>query len=157
LLSVPGVTPELFYGTYLPQADAAGNARLVRRPGLVDCLSVYGPQNQVDVNTAEPAVLAAIGMSPGAIAALLDRRRQEPILPDQLAAVAATAGPAAGRLRVGGRSIVTLRATARLRLDDGQFSNLRRTLAATVKYMPPGYPTDSPIHILRWYDTAWSQ
>jgi hypothetical protein len=23
-----------------------------------------------------------------------------------------------------------------------------------VKYMPVGY--DSPIHILRWYDTAWS-
>jgi len=27
-------------------------------------------------------------------------------------------------------------------------------VGAQVKYMPPGY--DSLIHILRWYDTAWS-
>jgi hypothetical protein len=47
-----------------------------------------------------------------------------------------------------------MRATARLRLDNGQLSSLRRTVAAMVKYMPQGY--DAPIHILRWYDTAWS-
>ena len=28
------------------------------------------------------------------------------------------------------------------------------SVGAMVKYMPKGY--DSPIHILRWYDTAWS-
>jgi general secretion pathway protein K len=155
LLSVPGVTPELFYGTYLPQQDAEGGMHLVRRDGLVDCLSVYGRGGQVDVNTAPPAVLAAVGMNPGAIGAVMARRSQGPILADQLAGVEGTAGEAAGRLRVGGHSIITMRATARLRLDTGQLSDLRRTLAATVKYMPPGY--DSPIHILRWYDTAWSQ
>jgi len=31
---------------------------------------------------------------------------------------------------------------------------LRRTTAAMVKFMPSGY--DSPIHILRWYDTAFA-
>jgi general secretion pathway protein K len=156
LLSVPGITPELFYGTYLPRQDEAGTVHLVRRPGLVDCLTVYGIHNDVDANTAEPAVLAAIGMPPDAIAALVARRSQAPILPDQLASVAATTGQGSARLSVGGHSIVTMRATARLRLPDGTFSSLRRTLAATVKYMPPGYPTDAPIHILRWYDTAWS-
>jgi len=38
----------------------------------------------------------------------------------------------------GGRSIVTIRATARLRLDNGKLSDLRRTVAAMVKYMPRG-------------------
>jgi len=154
LLAVPGITPELFYGTYVAQPGAAGGTRLVRRAGLVDCLSVYGLHDQVDANTAQPAVLAAVGMGPAAIAALLARRSQGPILPNQLGEVTAMAGAAGGKLRVGGHSIVTMRATARLRLDDGQFSNLRRTVAATIKYMPAGY--DAPIHILRWYDTAWS-
>lgn len=155
LLSVPGVTPELFYGTYVPQQDAAGGMHLVRRAGLVDCLSVYGLGSQVDVNTASPAVLAAVGMNPAAIAAVVARRNSGPILQDQFGDVTSMAGAAAGRLRVGGHSIVTMRATARLSLDNGQFSSLRRTVAAMVKYMPPGY--DSPIHILRWYDTAWSE
>jgi len=155
LFAVPGVTPELFYGTYAPQSDAAGGMHLVRHAGLADCLTVYGVHNDVDANTAEPAVLAAIGVSPAAIDALVARRAQGPILPDQLPSIQASAGPAGGRLRLGGHSIVTMRSTARLRLDNGQFSNLRRTLAATVKYMPAGY--DAPIHILRWYDTAWSE
>lgn len=154
LLAVPGVTPELFYGTYVPQQDATGAVHLMRRSGLVDCLSVYGIRNEVDANTADPAVLAAVGMSPAGIAALLAMRSQGPILPEQLGSVTALAGAAGGRLRLGGHSIVTMRATARLRLDDGQLSGLRRTLAATIKYMPPGY--DAQIHILRWYDTAWS-
>ena len=155
LLSVPGVTPELFYGTYGSQQNAAGGMSLTRRPGLVDCLTVYGRSPLVDVNTASPAVLAAVGMNPAAIAAVITRRGAGPILADQLGDVAGMAGEASGRLRVGGHSIVTMRATARLRLDDGHLSDLRRTVAAMVKYMPPGY--DAPIHILRWYDTAWSE
>jgi general secretion pathway protein K len=154
LLAVPGVTPELFYGTYAPQQDAAGGTHLARLPGLVDCLSVYGTGAQVDVNTASPAVLAAVGLSPAAIGVVLGRRAQGPIPVDQLGALSEAAGPSAGRLRVGGHSIITMRATARLRLDNGQLSSLRRTVAAMVKYMPQGY--DAPIHILRWYDTAWS-
>jgi general secretion pathway protein K len=92
LLSVPGVTPELFYGTYGPQQDAAGGMHLTRRPGLVDCLSVYGRGSQVDVNTASPAVLAAVGMNPGAIAAVVARRSAGPILQEQLGDVTAMAG-----------------------------------------------------------------
>ena len=151
LLSVRGITPDIFYGTYLP-SDVPGGARLLARPGLVDCLSVFGSNTRIDANTASPAVLAAIGVPPDVINALVARRNIGPFTEDQLNAFLAGAG--AGRLRVEGNSILTLRATARLRLENGQLSDLRRSAAALVKYMPPGY--DAPVHILRWYDTAWS-
>jgi general secretion pathway protein K len=152
LLLVKGVTPDIFYGTYVPVPDAelGGGPRLAPRAGLADCLSVFGSTQQVDANTAAPAVLAAIGLSPLAIQTLLQRRRGGPLTQEQLGDF----GAGSNRLRVEGHSIVTLRATARLRLDNGQLSDLRRTVGAQVKYMPAGY--DSPIHILRWYDTAWS-
>jgi len=154
LLSVKGITPELFYGTYVPAAQDAGAPRLSPRAGLVDCLSVFGSDGRVDANAAAPPVLAAIGLSPDAVNSLLERRRTAPFSDQQLSSFAASAGSGAGRLRVGGNSILTLRATARLRLVTGQLSDLRRTVAAQVKYMPDGY--DAPIHVLRWYDTAWS-
>src|ERR1022692_3044310 len=160
LLRVRGVTPDIFYGTYVPSQSLAaapaeaGAQRLIPRPGLVDCLSVYGSKDRVDANTASPAVLAAVGLSPYAIGALLQRRRMGPLLEDQLGAFLQSVGVGAARLRVGGNSIVTLRATAQLRLANGQVSDLKRTVAAQVKFMPTGY--DSPIHILRWYDMAWS-
>jgi hypothetical protein len=64
-------------------------------------------------------------------------------------------GSAGGsRMRTEGNSMVTFRATARLRLANGKLSDLRRTSAALVKYMPGG--SEVPYHVLRWYDTAWS-
>ncbi len=149
ILSVPGMTPEIFYGTYQRQADGA----LAPRGGAADCLSVFGTQDRFDANNAHPAVLAAAGLPPDLIAAVVARRSVAPFTDD--ADLAKFAGPAMARLRVGGNSIFTLRATARLRLPDGRFSDVRRTVGAMVKFMPPGF--DAPYHILRWYDTAWSQ
>jgi general secretion pathway protein K len=160
LLQVKGVTPDIFYGTYVPSPNATGAPsepgamRLIPRPGLADCLSVFGSKDRVDANTASPAVLAAVGVSPYAISALLQRRRVAPLGEDQLSGFLQSIGSRADRLRVGGNSIVTMRATAQLRLANGQISDLKRTVAAQVKYMPTGY--DSLVHILRWYDTAWS-
>lgn len=156
MLAVPGVTPELFYGTYVPTPDYAGMGvpRLQARPGLVDCLSVFGSSTSVDVNTAQPAVLAAIGLPPDAIALIVQRRSIMPFAAGEIGSVLGALGIPIDRLRVEGNSIVTMRATARLRLPNGQLSDLRRTVAAMVKYMPQGY--DSPIHILRWYDTAFA-
>ena len=57
-------------------------------------------------------------------------------------------------MRVGGNLVFTMRGTARLRLENGQQSDLKRTVAALVEYIPAGY--DAPIHILSWYDMAWS-
>ena len=103
---------------------------------------------------ASPAVLAAIGLSPMAVTALVEPGSRTPLTPGAVGAVHAIHGIPGVGLRVDGNSIVTLRATASLRLPNGKFSDLRRTVAAQIKYMPDGY--DAPIHVLRWYDTAWS-
>ena len=155
LLSVRGITPEIFYGTYVPaQGDpGAGEPRLIRRRGLVECLSVFGSKSRVDANTTDPAVLAALGMTPAGVQLLL-RERVVPLTPERLNQLQPMLGPAAQMLRLEGNSILTIRATARVRLPNGQLSDMKRTVAAQVKYMPAGYST--PIHILRWYDATWS-
>ena len=150
-----GVTPEIFYGTYVPvQGEPGqGGGRLIRRRGLVECLSVFGSRGLVDANTADPAVLAALGMGPDGILALL-RARQAGLTPERFAGLQGALGSGGQMLRLEGNSILTIRATAQVRLPNGQLSDMKRTVGAQVKYMPAGYPT--PIHILRWYDTTWS-
>ena len=154
LLLVKGVTPDIFYGTYVPAESESATAGMVPRYGLADCLSVYDSGGQVDVNTAPPPVLAALGIAPDAINALLARRKIAPLSDQELGSFLQSAGATPGRLRTGANSIVLLRATARLRLENGQLSDLKRSVAARVKYMPPGF--DQPMHVLRWYDHAWS-
>jgi general secretion pathway protein K len=153
MLNVQGVTPEIFYGTYVPAPEGApaGAPRLEARPGLIDCLSVFGAKDSIDINTAQPAVLAALGVLPEAIAAIVERRRQMPFLPKDVTSIGAPPGV---RFVAEGNSILTIRATAQVRLPNGGFSDVKRTVAAMVKYMPQGY--DSPIHVLRWYDTSFS-
>jgi general secretion pathway protein K len=158
LLLVRGVTPDLFYGTYAA-ADAADDPalsgpRLMRRGGLADCLSVYGARDRVDANTASPAVLAAIGLSPAAILALVQRRAMAPLKENELIGFMGGLGAPVHRLRVEGHSIVTMRATAQLRLPNGQLSDLKRTVGAQIKYGQRG--SKSAYDVLRWYDTAWS-
>jgi general secretion pathway protein K len=158
LLLVKGVTPDLFYGTYVPAetvdgADPAG-PRLLRRGGLADCLSVYGTTGQVDANTAAPAVLAAVGLSPYAVNALVERRKRSPLTMGELGAFLGGIGAPGNRLQVEGHSIVTMRATAQLRLPDGKLSDLKRTVGAQLKYLQK--TSKSAVDVLRWYDTAWS-
>jgi hypothetical protein len=121
----------------------------------VECLSVFGSKSQVDANTADPAVLAALGMTPDGVQALLRMRRASPLTPASLGQLAPMLGPAGQMLRLGGNTILTLRATARVRLANGQLSDMKRTVAAQVSYMLSG-GYSPPIHILRWYDTTWS-
>jgi hypothetical protein len=132
----------------------AAQGRMVRRSGLIDCLSVFGSKDRVDVNTADPAVLHALGMPDSGIQALVAVRSVTPLDVNKLGEMMPLFGVAGPMLRLEGNSIVTIRATGRVRNASGQLSDLKRTVAAMVKYMPQGY--DSPIHILRWYDTAWS-
>jgi general secretion pathway protein K len=153
LLSVRGVTPDIFYGTWAPAGNGdPAKAALVRHAGLNDCLTVYGSLGGVDVNTAEPAVLAAVGVSPDAIAAIMARRAAGPA-DEHMLEFAQSVGAGAG-LRTAGNAIITFRSTARLRLPDGKLSDMRRTVGAQVKFMPWG--SESPYYFLRWYDTAWS-
>jgi len=66
-------------------------------------------------------------------------------------------GISAPRMTTGGLSIWTLRATARLRKPDGTPSEVVRTASATVKLLDPQNYFMAPVHVLRWYDDAWSQ
>lgn len=63
ILLIKGVTPELYYGT-----DS--------RPGLIDCLSLYG-EGKININTAPKIVLRALSddMSPEVVDRLDDYRR----------------------------------------------------------------------------------
>jgi general secretion pathway protein K len=145
LLLVKGMTPELFYGSFA--RDPQG--RLYPRSGMKNCVSVYGTGGPVDVNSAEPAVLATVGLGPEAISAIVERRHANPFKTFQ-DLVAITQGAGSGHLQIGGGTIYTVRATAQLRLPAGGLSDLRRTVSAMVKLREPGY--NPPIEILRWYD-----
>jgi general secretion pathway protein K len=149
LLLVKGMTPDLFHGTLV--RDAQG--RLLPQTGLKDCVTVYGSTGSVDVNTASPAVLSAIGLPPDAVTAIVQRRHASPFRNQgELAPFIQIAGPAGGRLAVGGGgTIFTLRATGQLRLPDGRLSDLKRSVSGLFKFhLEPGYTP--PFEILRWYD-----
>jgi general secretion pathway protein K len=148
LLLVRGMTPELFYGTFVRDSEG----RLLPQAGLKDCLSIYGTQAGVDINFAQPAVLAAIGVNPAAVAAIIQRRHALPFRkPEEVAEIAKFAGPGGARLTIGGRTVYTLRATGRLRLPDGRTSDLSRTVSALMVFHEK--PVDTPrVEMLRWYD-----
>jgi general secretion pathway protein K len=148
LLLVRGVTPELFYGSYQPGPDG----RLLPRPGLRDCLSIYSTPGVIDVNSVQPAVMQALGIPPDAVAQIVAMRRRAPFrLPEQLANLPG-AGGAAGRLGFGSSSVITLRATASARLPNGRLSDMRRSVSALVAFLGEQYTPS--YHILRWYDNA---
>jgi general secretion pathway protein K len=149
VLLVKGMTPELFYGTF--ERDSEGH--LVPRGGLRDTITVYGGSDRIDVNTAPPALLAAVGLSPDMVAAILAARSVNPFRTmEQLASFIPP--ELLGRLGVGvGASMYTLRASARLRLANGQLGDLRRSVAALVKFYPSG--SGEPWQVLRWYDDEW--
>lgn len=150
LLLVKGMTPDLFYGTFV--RDAQG--RLLPQVGLRDCVSVFGSDGAMDINSVQPAVLAAIGLDPGVISAIVARRHAIPFrTAEEIAQIAQFAGPAAGRLTIGGNSIFTFRATGRLRTPDGRDSDLTRSVSALMKFHIHKKPVNTPpVETLRWYD-----
>jgi hypothetical protein len=150
LLSVRGVTPELFYGNY----SAEGQGQLYARGGLRDCFSVWGTSGAVDVNGASPAVLEAIGLTPAEVAQVVRRRTQKPFetgIELQEMRIPLT------RLRVGGGSMWTMRATARLRSPNGQPSETVRSAAVVVKYWDDMRGHSAPVQVVRYYGDAWSE
>jgi len=150
LLFVRGMTPELFYGNYI--SDAQG--RLYPRGGLRDCLSVYGSQGPFDANAASPALLEAIGLNPQQVDELMRRRNVQPLLPTDLQQL----GISNPRITVGGQFYMwTLRATARLRRPDGAPSEVVRSASALVKRQTDPRFASAPVHVLRFYEDAWSE
>ena len=149
VLLVKGMTPELFYGSYVRDPEG----RLVRRSGIRDCVSVNGSTTSFDVNTVEPALLVSIGLNPATVQQIVMRRRERPFRSmAELEPLRKFAGPAAQKLGFGGVAIYTLRATARYRLANGQLSESRRSVAATLRYFGP--QVNPPYHVLRWQDNA---
>jgi general secretion pathway protein K len=151
LLLVRGMSPELFYGNYTTGADG----RLYARGGLRDCLSVWGSNGPFDVNTSSPALMEAMGMPAGMVASVVARRQTRPF-----ANVGEVTEFGALPPRVSmnpGTSIYTLRATARLRLSSGAYSDVVRIAAATIRLAGPRPIPRPPAKVLRWYDDAWSQ
>ena len=144
LLAVRGVTPDIFYGTWAPAAangDPASST-LVRHSGLVDCLTVYGGLGAIQLGAAEPAVLSAIGTAPDVIQGIATQRAN------------GANSSEFTRIMMQGNAVFTFRSTARLKMPNGKYSDMRRTVAAQVKYEVQ--PSEVPYRVLRWYDTAWS-
>ncbi len=150
LLLIPGMTPELFYGSF----DRNSQGRLISRGGLKDCLSPYGAPNSFDANTAQPPLLLSLGISPTAVASMIAARRFRPFKTGQDVSIASQGSPGIERLMIGGNTIWNVRATAHLRLANGTYSDLTRSVAAKLKFLPPDY--SPPYQIMRWYDDAWS-
>jgi len=145
LLQIEGMTPGLYYGESLDNS----------RAGLRDCLSVFGSGSAVDVNWAQPATLLAVGLSPDDVSAIVQRRTIRPIFDyREVAELQQALGPFGQRLTLGGHSMYTLRATARMKQADGKLSDLRRTLAALVQFDPPGNSRKKPVgfQVIRWFD-----
>jgi type II secretory pathway component PulK len=149
LLLVRGMTTDLFYGSYRRNADGYAT----RQVGLRDCLTAVGANEAgFDINFVQPAVLAAVGVPALTINEIAAARRQRPIL--SLDQVSAWLPPdVVGRLRIGGDTAMTLRATARLYKPGGQqLSDLKRSVAVLIK--TGRTQRDPPLTILRWYDNA---
>jgi len=153
LLLVPGITPELYYGNYVPEGD-----RLSPRGGLRESLSVWGSNGPFDANAVSPALLETLGAAPAAIAQMMQRRAQAPFR--NLAEVAALSVPI-DRLEVNGEHLIwNIRATARLRRPDGSPSEVVRSASAVAKLvLPPRNRLRDPVQlrVLRFYEDAWSE
>ena len=146
LMFVRGVTPDMFYGTWVRNQTG----QLVRATGLKDCLALYGTNSQFDINMTAPPVLLSLGIPPDVATQIVARRSQRPFLTnEELNTVVQAAGPAAGKLRLGGGTVFTLRANATLRGSD-----VRRSVATVVKFNWDEKDEMTPYHILRWYDNA---
>src|SRR5579864_7197663 len=77
LLLVHGMTPEVFYGNYVPNSPDP-NSRLLATGGLRDCLSPWGSLGNFDINTASPALMEAFGIPAAAAASIVERRTVQP-------------------------------------------------------------------------------
>lgn len=152
LMYLPGVTPDLFHGTW----SRGPNGALQRLPGLKDCLTVYGINDAYDINTTPAPVLTSIGVPPDLVAAIVQRRTVRPFVSqNELGPLLGAAGPAGGKLRIGGNSTYTLRATATLRTQPPAFvSDVRRSASMVVKFNNNLKEDLTPYWILRWYDNA---
>jgi len=142
LLMVPGVTPDLLYGTY--RRNPAG--QLVRLGGLYNYLTLRGSAN-IDVNYASAEILRAAGLAPADIDRIVRIRAQRPVTADDIRDLGARNEGFSVGVR-GSTSHYTVWATARL--SNGRAT---RTVGARVR---TGSGTGAfGVQAVRWFDMAF--
>jgi hypothetical protein len=83
---------------------------------------------------------------------IVANRRAAPLTPEQFNVTRTLLGSAAGRFRIGGDNIYTLRAFARPRRADGKLSDLRRSASMTVQINSTLSPTGT--RVLQYRDNT---
>ena len=136
ILTVPGMTPDIFYGWW--ERNPAG--RLLERGGVMRHLTTR-PGMSLNVNYASPQVLLAAGVPDGLVADLVARREILPLDLSQLPATSAML-PSGETLTAGPSPAFTVRATALLKRRP-----VRRTATALVRL---GRLSEPPVGVVRW-------
>jgi general secretion pathway protein K len=140
LLMVPGVTPDLLYGTY--RRNPAG--QLVRLGGLYHYLTLRGSAS-IDANYAPVEVLRAAGLAPGDINRIVSIRAQRPLTADDIRGLTAQNEGFSVGVR-GSTTHYTVWATARL-------SNGRATRTVGARVLQTGGALG--VQPVRWFDMAF--
>jgi type II secretory pathway component PulK len=140
LLMVPGVTPDLLYGTY--RRNPAG--QLVRLGGLYHYLTLRGSA-RIDANYAPVEVLRAAGLAPGDINRIVSIRAQRPLIADDIRGLTAQNEGFSVGVR-GSTTHYTVWATARL-------SNGRATRTVGARVLQTGGALG--VQPVRWFDMAF--
>ncbi|MBI3694224.1 MAG: hypothetical protein HY238_05215 [Acidobacteria bacterium] len=140
LLTVSGMTPDIYYGWW-----DRDQGRLVERGGVSRYLTLLDGGSAVNVNYAAPAVLRAVGVPEGAIMAILEAREARVIDDAGRFGVGSLAGGMA--LAGGGSAAYTVRATAQLKGRP-----VRRTVAALIRFGRDRF--EPPLGVVRWYPAA---
>jgi len=140
LLAVPGMTPGLFYGSFVSDR----NNNLVRLEGLFHQLTMYGA-GSINVNYASPATFEAAGFLPEEVDRILRMRMAHPISRQDLPNFEVS-GQGFQMAFTGNESRFTLWATAQL-----ANGHTRRTVGAKVSGALPRSPLG--FRTVRWFDT----
>lgn len=157
LLMVPGITPDLLYGSFREVKQPAPNggrgetqSRLMRTGGLMRNLTAKG-STVVNVNYASREMLLAAGLTPDLVDLIENIRAVRPLTPDDPGMGDLGGYRSEIRLGLGGRSQrYTLTATARSVAVGSQRPRAVRSVAAVVEAGRSDGP--DPIRIVRWYD-----
>lgn len=145
LLTVPGISPDLLYGTYRPFAPDSGRKGLRQIAGLRRYLRTEGSAS-VDINAAPRAVLLAAGLPVALADELLAAREGAPL--SQSGALFRRASRAAAHLPLGagaGAGEWTITSTG---TELARFAS--RTVAATVK----ASESTGRLRVRRWYERS---
>ena len=144
LLMVPGIDPQVLYGTFIRNRKG----QLVRVGGLYHHVTLWG-SGAVDINYASIELLKAAGLSDSLIETIVMIRSQRPIdAEDGLLGELSSLNPDIRLGRAGRAQAYTLWATAR-----GGQGRAKRVVGALVQKGLTGGPFR--IHLTRWYDTGF--